>query len=126
MPDHGPVLVIDCSLPPGHPKAARYRRLTRAERAQRDRDRAEAAGDRRAQAFVQLRMARDDLLRLTDHLRGEPRWERWRTRLRDLPGLTLDPEKPRWPKPPTALSCLYPYRSLWPRLDWSTSTKGTP
>jgi hypothetical protein len=118
------VCVIDCSLPPGHPDQVQVRPLTDAERAQRDRDVADGEQARRAQGFLDLRATRDTLLRLTDHLDRERRWQTWRQKLRDLPANTANPEAASWPKPPAAVSCLTAYRGLWPRLDWTPLTKG--
>lgn len=118
----GQVCVTDCSKP--LEEQVRYRPLTKREQAQRRRDHADALADRRQFAYVSLRFTRDRLLQLTDHLESDPRWARWRQKLRDLPA-TADPEKARWPKPPACVSCLADYRTLWPRLDWSPLTEGS-
>lgn len=119
----GVVCVIDCSKPADDPKQVSYRKLTRAEEAQRRRDHADAVVAARERGYLELRMTRDVLLRTTDHLEADRRWAVWRQKLRDLPA-TADPEKPRWPKPPGAVSCLYEFRMLWPRFDWTPLHKG--
>lgn len=113
------VLEVDCTK-----QRMRYRRSTKVELAQALRDQAEGEARSRAQAYLHLRHVRDHLLRVTDHLEHKPMWAAWRQKLRDLPA-TADPEKPRWPKPPVAVSCLYDCRSLWPRLDWTPLTTRT-
>jgi len=118
----GQVCVTDCSKP--LEEQVRYRPLTKKEQAQRKRDHADALVHRRQVAYVSLRFTRDRLLQITDHLDADPRWSRWRQKLRDLPQ-TADPEKVRWPKPPAAASCLADYREFWPRLDWSLLTQGS-
>ena len=113
------VCVIDCSN-----QTVTVRPATKRELAQAARDAKENAARNLRGAYLELRQQRDALLRLTDHFAGEPGWDRWRQKLRDLPA-TVDPEKPRWPKPPAAVSCLHDFRGLWPRLDWTHLTEGT-
>ena len=117
------VCEINCSMPEG--KQVTMRPLTKAERAQQKRDLADHKKRAAGEAYVRLRVVRDSLLLLTDHYAGEPAWDRWRQRLRDLPSAVKNPEKPAWPKPPKAASCIADYRSLWPRLDWTPLTKGS-
>lgn len=118
--------VIDCSKPPDDPDQVSYRKLTRVELAQRKRDRADAERRAVARGFVEMRGYRDALLRATDHLESDKPWAAWRQRLRDLPSNTGDPAATRWPKPPAVVSCLYSFRALWPRTDWSPlESKGT-
>lgn len=124
MAEPGLVCVVDCSKHPDDPGQARYRKLTRAEQAQRRRDTAEATIASLERAYLDLRLTRDALLSATDHLDGKKPWATWRQKLRDLPANTADPTRTRWPKPPAALSCLYTFRALWPRVDWSPLTKG--
>jgi len=88
----------------------------------------------RSEALLSLRRTRDELLRATDQFdlqTGEKiaggkaqhqAWLKWRQQLRDLPAKTKDPEEPRWPTPPAAISSLVAFRGLWPKLDWSTLT----
>lgn len=118
------VLVIDCSKPMTDKAHARYRPMTKAEQKQRAKDVKAALADSQRRAWLALRAQRDRMLSGTDHVEDSSAWEAWRHLLRDLPSKTTDPENPKWPAPPWALSTLIEFRDLWPELDWARLETG--
>lgn len=121
-PIEGGYRTENLSVPVDHDARVVYRELSADEKRQRKEDAAGLAAFRRVDATIFLRLARDALLRNTDHLAGDDTWDAWRQDLRDLPATTKNPEEPVWPPPPAAISALLEHRRLWPDLDWSRLT----